>query len=328
MTAPLLAAEVDSERYVDLATEVSDADHTTVEYARTPMLVARDQAEGVITAVTPSTSLAYRSETHAGRLSIYGTDPREVATAAARLVREAVRGVLLRDGWTVLHASAVERDGRVVLSFGGKGAGKTTTALTLATHGWKLLANDRVFVRPDGTGGVRVLPWPSAAALGLGLLDAFGWSDVVRRHLEAGEALHPTQDQRVTDALLAGRREPLWQGRRELKAQVFPDQFPTWLGVELATTGRAAHLLFPRVAPGAAPTLGENCRALEEQDFMTGATEDRYPDVFGLAGGVDGGGHANSREAATELLAHLPHHTVTLGHDTAANADILTKLAS
>ncbi|WP_052850414.1 hypothetical protein [Streptomyces avicenniae] len=326
--APLLVAEVDPGRYASLAAEVSGADHATVAYARTPLLVAREHAERVVTAVSPATALAYRAQTHAARLSIFGTDPGEVATAAARLVREAVRGVLLRDGWTVLHASAVERDGQVVLSFGGKGAGKTTTALTLATHGWRLLANDRVFVRPDDAGGVTVLPWPSAAALGLGLLNVFGWSDTVRHRLEAGEALHPTQDPQVTDALLAGRREPLWQGKRELKAQVFPDQFPTWLGIHLASTGRAAHLLFPQVTPDAVPTVRQHSRTVHDHDFMTGATEDRYPDVFGLAGGVDGGGHATSRETVTALLTRLPRHAVTLGHDLAANADLLRRLTS
>ncbi|MFC8374211.1 hypothetical protein ACFUIT_40795 [Streptomyces sp. NPDC057239] len=110
-----------------------------------------------------------------------GRRAEDVATATARLAREVVRGVLLRDGWTVLHASAVVRDGRVILTLGGKGAGKTTTAVALA-HRYRLglLANDRVFVRPAGNGGVDVLPWPAAAAVGLGLLDALGWFDVAR----------------------------------------------------------------------------------------------------------------------------------------------------
>ncbi|MFC8096976.1 hypothetical protein [Streptomyces sp. NPDC057363] len=99
----------------------------------------------------------------------------------------------------MLHASAVVQDGRTVLTFGGKGAGKTTTALALASrHGYGLLANDRVFVRPGERGGVDVLPWPSAAAVGLGLLEALGWFETARERLEAGEALHPTQDKRVT----------------------------------------------------------------------------------------------------------------------------------
>src|SRR5690606_31123874 len=165
-----------------------------------------------------------------------------VATATARLAREMLRGLLLRDGWAVLHASAVvAEDGRTVLTLGRKGAGKTTTALALAgRHGCGLLANDRVFVRANDRGGVDVLPWPSAAALGLGLLDALGWFEICRERLQAGEALHPTQDGRVTEALLAGRREPLWAGGKELKVQVFPDQFPGWFGVPLAAEGQAA----------------------------------------------------------------------------------------
>jgi serine kinase of HPr protein (carbohydrate metabolism regulator) len=95
-----------------------------------------------------------------------------VNVAAVRLARQAVRAVLHRDGWTLLHARAVVRDGRAVLTFGSKGAGKTTTALLLARHcGWELLASDRIFVRAD-PGGVQILPWPAAAAIGL--LDALG----------------------------------------------------------------------------------------------------------------------------------------------------------
>lgn len=60
--------------------------------------------------------------------------------------------------------------------------------------------------------------------------------------------LHPTQHQDLTDALLAGRREPLWEagGKRERKVQVFPDQFAGWFGMQPATGGCAAAQLFPR----------------------------------------------------------------------------------
>lgn len=230
---------------------------------------------------------------------------------------------------TSLHASAVTRDKRVMLAFGGKGAGKTTTALTLATrHGWELLASDRVFVRPHQDGGVWVLPWPSAAALGLGLLDALGWLDVARKRLEGGESLHPTQDQRVKDALLAGRSTPLWEGKRELKAQVFPDQFPDWFGVDLSTGGRVAGLIFPQVVPDAAPTVTKGGRTLSEHDFMCGTTEDRYPDVFELAGGIDGGGRAEKRREVAARMAQLPHHSAILGHDLALNGDFLSTLVA
>lgn len=58
---------------------------------------------------------------------------------------------------------------------------------------------------------------------------------------------------------------------------------------------------------------------------MSGATEDRYPDVFELAR-VDGGGTEESRHEVAHRLAELPHHSVVLGHDVAANADFLVKL--
>ncbi|WP_225846942.1 isopentenyl transferase family protein [Streptomyces sp. HPF1205] len=323
---PLVVAEVNPTKWADLAAAVSSAPHTTIEYARAPMLLARDSDDYAISGVSREEQLAYRSEPASGRLTIYGCDPEQVATAAARLAREAMRGVLLRAGWTVLHASAVVKKDRVALTFGSKGAGKTTTAVTLAArHGWQLLANDRVFVRPSLASGVCVLPWPSAAALGLGLLDALGWYDTVKARLEAGEVLHPTQKQRVTDALLSGQRAPLWEGKRELKAQIWPDQFPKWFNLGMAAGGQAATLLFPCIESGAEPASADGKRTLCADDFMSGATEDRYPDVFELAR-VDGGGTAEARQAVAERLATLPHHSVVLGHDVNANADFLNKL--
>ncbi|MGH1554633.1 hypothetical protein ACRAWF_30040 [Streptomyces sp. L7] len=227
--APVVFADVDEDQYATLQALVETCPHEETTYAKAATLVARD-AEGTITAVSPTQQLAYRHEPSTGRLSVIGAESGPVALAAARIARDALRGLLLRDGWTLLHASAVTDNCRTVLAFGEKGAGKTTTALALANMGWQLLANDRIFVRPDDKGQLQVLPWPSAAAIGLGLLDALGWHDVARKRLEAGEALHPTQHPDVTDAVLAGRREPPWEpdGKRERKVQVYPDQFADW----------------------------------------------------------------------------------------------------
>ncbi|UUU32474.1 hypothetical protein JIX56_22625 [Streptomyces sp. CA-210063] len=331
LAGPLVTANVDGQAYDDLAAHVTAGPHDKVTYAKAQLLLVRDSTgtgTGTITAVSPAEHLAYRSEPFAGHLAVYGRAPEPVALAAARLAREMIRAALLRDGWTLLHASAVARDGRVVLSFGSKGAGKTTTALLLASRGHQLLANDRVFVKPVGD-DLRVLPWPAAAAVGLGLLDALGLYDVVRERLRAGEQLHPTQHPEVTAALLAGRRDPLWEpdGRRERKVQVFPDQFPGWFGMELATEGRVGALLFPRVDAAAVPALVEGGRTLGEADFMSGSTEDRYPDVFGLAQGIDPAGGVLARTTVAEHLAVLPHRQVALGHDSAANAAFLANVA-
>ncbi|MFE3253661.1 hypothetical protein [Streptomyces sp. NPDC059209] len=325
----VVLANVDKAAYEEISLLVQDGRPTAaVDYAKHPMLVARDGDD--IIATSPDEDIAYRSTPSTGRLTLAGIDPLPLALAAARLARESIRGQLLRAGWAVLHASAVvrEADGATVLTFGDKGAGKTTTALLLASHGWQLLANDRVLVRPLGERGVEVLPWPSAAALGLGLLHALGWDTVARGHLRAGGSFHPTQHASVTQALLDGSHKPLWDQRgKEKKVQVFPDQFPALFGVPLATGGRAAALLFPQVDPDAAPDIIDGARALGEADFMSGATEDRYPDVFELAQGIDGGGRDSVRTEVALRLAGLPHHAVRLNHDIPASAALLSKIA-
>ncbi|TBO60889.1 hypothetical protein EYS09_04105 [Streptomyces kasugaensis] len=327
-TGPVVLADVDPDRYAALGRQVTDTRHEQIVYARVPLLVAEDR-NGTIRAFSPGDQLAYISEPHTGRLTIVGTDAEAVAVATARLAREVVRGLLLRDGWTLLHASAAVIDGNAILSFGSKGAGKTTTALLLARKsGAELLANDRIFVRRDDTGTVQVLPWPSAAALGLGLLDALGMYDVVRERVQAGEQLHPTQDRRVTEALLEGRREPLWAPNgKEMKVQLHPDQFPDWFGIRLASSARAAMLLFPSVFPDAEPRTADEARGLTESDFMTGATEDRYPDVFRLIR-VNGGGRPQDREHVATYLSGLPHHSIVLGHDIDAAGEFLTKITT
>lgn len=318
-------ADVDPDAYADLACAVTSGDHREVSYARAPALLAAPTPAGAITAVCPQRRLAYQREPATGSFTILGDEPEQVAMAAARIARDTVRGALLGSGWTLVHASAAAgKDGRTVLAFGSKGAGKTTVAVLLAAAGWSLLANDRAFTRADPDGGLRLLPWPAAAAVGLGLMNALGWSTIARQRLQAGQRLHPTQDQRVTDALLSARAEPLREpgSGRELKAQVWPEQFDSWFGLRLATTGRAAAALFPRIAPATTPHASSITRALRDSDFMTGATEDRYPDIFGLTQG--GAGSPEARDQTTRRLAELPGHSVILGHDTAANTQLLT----
>lgn len=326
----VVLADVDPDDYEVITRLVNDGrDTDTVEYAKHELLVAQDGED--IVATSPSEGIAYRSTPSSGRLVLSATDVQPLALAAARIAREAIRGQLLGDGWAVLHSSAVVRpeDGATILTFGDKGAGKTTTALLLASHGWQLLANDRVLVRPTGERDVEVVPWPSAAALGLGLLSSLGWDVLAREHLRNGGSFHPTQHASVTEALLAGDHTPLWENaKRERKVQVFPDQFPDLFDVPLATGGQAAGLLFPQIDADAAPDVIDGTRTLGEADFMSGATEDRYPDVFGQAQGVDGGGRESARAEVASRLAVLPHRAVRLSHDIPASAALLEKVAN
>lgn len=60
---------------------------------------------------------------------------------------------------------------------------------------------------------------------------------------------------------------------------------------------------------------------------MSGTTEDRYPDIFNLAQGVDGGGRESARAEVASRLAALPHQAVRLNHDIPASAALLSKIA-
>jgi HprK-related kinase A len=68
-------------------------------------------------------------------------------------------------GWRrhlLLHCSAVERDGRVLLMSGASGSGKSTLATMLAMRGWRFLGDEFAFVSLDDG---RIHPFPRASSV-------------------------------------------------------------------------------------------------------------------------------------------------------------------
>ncbi len=169
-----------------------------------------------------------------------------------------------------------------------------------------------------------LLPWPAAAALGLGLLHAYGFLDGVRARLAAGQHLHPT----VTTAILNGRTNPLRDPRgRELKMQLFPHQLTDWLGLQLARSATATALIFPSLDPGGEPSLDVPPRTLTTSDFFDPDHDDRYPDFLRLTRITPE--HRNQIWAHTRnALAAVPHHSVVLTHDTARSRQLLAAQAT
>ena len=59
--------------------------------------------------------------------------------------------------YLLLHASAVERDGRALLMTGESGAGKSTLAAMLSARGWRLMGDEFALIDP-ATGSVHAFP--------------------------------------------------------------------------------------------------------------------------------------------------------------------------
>lgn len=321
--SPVLRCSLDPAAYWSTHEQVHHQPHQLVEFARKPIQVA-SRSDGVH-AIDPGEQVAYHATCEAGQVDLIAVEPIGLCLAAARIARELVRVQLEADGWSILHASAVVQEDSALLTLGAKGAGKTTVALLLSSDGWRLLANDRVFIHPAT---LVLLPWPSAAALGIGLLHAHGLLGKVRERITLGHQLHPTVAPTVVTAISHGRTEALIDEHgKELKPQFFPHQLVDWLGLRLAHSATAGQLLFPHIDPTGQPQLEPAPRTLTNTDFFDPAGDDRYPDFLGLARISPEQRHQMWARIG-ERVESLPHRGVLLNHDMARSRQLLATLTN
>lgn len=157
-----------------------------------------------------------------------------ITPASSIQVIDFVRDLVIRTeetaGTVVLHASAVVRDGEAFAIAGPKGAGKTTTLLSVLSHGgWDYLTGDKLFCRPEN-GEIVVQAWRDYPYVGVGTL-------------------------RANPRLAAKVRENAAPNLDELdprhKILLDPDMFESWLGADFNPSPRhLAGLLLPRIQPG------------------------------------------------------------------------------
>lgn len=99
-------------------------------------------------------------------------DAAPMALAHGLLAAEMAMNLQMALGWRrhlLLHASAVEKDGRVLLMSGESGSGKSTLAALLAENGWRLLSDEFALVDPDSG---RIAPFPRLVSLKNAAIDA------------------------------------------------------------------------------------------------------------------------------------------------------------
>ncbi len=75
----------------------------------------------------------------------------------------------LNQGYLMLHASAVLKEGRGIAFGAISGGGKSSMALALMESGYRFVSNDRLFVRPTAT-GVEMLGMPKGPRVNPGTL--------------------------------------------------------------------------------------------------------------------------------------------------------------
>ncbi|HEX6521153.1 MAG TPA: hypothetical protein VF070_14275 [Streptosporangiaceae bacterium] len=263
------------------------------------------------------------------RLLVVGDDRDGVGLTTVRVVRSVMTAWLERQQWAHVHAAAAAREDAGLAVLGPKGAGKTAAIMALATcAGWRVIAHDRAFLGP-AAGPPRLLPWPSSLNIGLGLLDALGWVDVLHARYRGGELPPYHQREAVTAALLAGRRTPVRADGTELKAQLMPAHVREWLGVGLGSSARLTAIVFPRIdLSRSRPTVRRlDYRKPTEQDvFPRVGKVDYFPDFLLLTGRTPAERSRAALAALEAVAAGVPAYRTVLGSDLAANANVLVKL--
>lgn len=150
-------------------------------------------------------------------------------------VLDFIRDLVIRNqetlGTVVLHASAATDGSSAIAIAGPKGAGKTTTLLSmLRRSAWSYFTGDKLFCRPLPGGGVEAHPWRDYPYVGVGTIRADA------RLTKLVRAVQPDLDE------LAPSRKILLD----------PDTFEEeWLGTPFSAAPRPiAALLLPHVIPG------------------------------------------------------------------------------
>jgi hypothetical protein len=139
-----------------------------------------------------------------------------------------VLNMMMRTGLGLLHASCLWREGRALLLSAPHNTGKSTTALRLALHGYRLLSDGMTYVRVHER-GLELLGYPvGEAKLRLDMIDAFP---------ELGGHGEPTLVREDTKMVFDLRRA---LPQRVVERSVWPEEIV--LCQLRRTEGRATHL--------------------------------------------------------------------------------------
>ena len=313
---------VDGEAYERTAALVAMDPEPVATFIRVPGL--RRTVDDVVYAHCPHRQVGYEHDRATGRIAVAGLDEAQVKLDVARIARGLVTDQLEQKGWTVLHAACVTGADGGTLVLGHRGAGKTTTSLTMSEiSGRSLLANDRCLLKAESD-GVRVLPWPGSVSVGFGLLAALGWTEHVANSVRRGTEQHPFQHPSVAELVAAGQFAPRFaDDGRELKVELMPQQLREWFGIDVTAEATLRQVYFPEVTAGAVPTVGSATTSPDcfREHTLFGLASG-YPNFLGLPPAPPPDGRPDTAQLF-RALTELPTFHIRLAHDVAANRQVL-----
>jgi hypothetical protein len=172
---------------------------------------------------------SYELRRRRSTIEIIGSDQPHRRNILTSVAREVWRRTVENLGGTVLHASAVTRPSGAWLFVGPKGAGKTSSALSLASAGFSaLLDNDRTAILPNATGTLYALPVPLSIRVAPGTLKGLGSWPHIRN---------------IQPRLLGGLSTPAAHGRS--KVNLTRAEAACELGLRLSPGARVAGIVLP-----------------------------------------------------------------------------------
>lgn len=151
----------------------------------------------------------YRHDDLVGRVAgtdaeVFG-DPADPRLAFRRLFFFLMGHVLAETGGFLVHAATISRDGDTVLALGRSGAGKSTLVAAALAAGWRVLADDLVVLRPNGTRvDAQGIPRPIAVPRDVAGPERAGIPDDERDRVELEPGAHDLGGHHVTHTIVLG----------------------------------------------------------------------------------------------------------------------------
>jgi hypothetical protein len=225
-----------------------------------------------------------------------------------RCMREMFTKQLEDDGLLVFHAGSVVISDRGVAVCGAKGAGKSTTVVSLVEAGAAFLSNDRSYIGVTDA-RLRIHPWPTTAAVGMGTIYHFPG---LRAWMEQGGWSYELQER-----LSAKARHEYLSGLTAAQLAAVPDKLDltSWelarsLGSTVAASAPLSCLVFPQIDLSVREPVLEAMEAqraagiLQAQCFTP--HDKGYPDWLGWRMQTDEELHARVRSLVDRITGEVP----------------------